>query len=94
MSIQFIQFLRPNGRRKPVLVDRPEEVESLAEELESQGYQFEIEVLTTGQIHMTVSDPVEGLDHVSRVCENGPPVPQSVDSLIREAHQLLLGGTE
>lgn len=90
MSITFTQFLRPNGRQKKTSIDRPAQIENRAEDLKKAGYRLEIEELTTGQVHMTVSDPEEGIDIVRRICSNGPAVPRNVDSMILEAHGKLI----
>lgn len=86
MSIKFTQFLRPDGRKVPVTIDRPEPIEKRAQEIIDAGYRFEIEELTTGQVHMTITgfDPSFGeeADLAHRICVNGPPVPTNIDEMI------------
>lgn len=83
MSIVFTQFMRPSGRPVRVEIDRPAEVEKVADVLGRLGCRFECEVLTTGAVSFTVEIDDRVLAH--RVCHNGPEVPPTVDDLIAEA---------
>lgn len=87
MTIIFTRFHKPNGRRSKVEIDRPTDIDKMARDLVRYGYDFEIEVLRGDEIHMTVSN--EDGDLCSRICENGPQVPISVDEMIAEAHWLI-----
>lgn len=83
MTIPFTQFLMPDGRTKPVEIDRPEAIATLARGLIDQGCRFEIEVLGTGEISMEVVKGESVL--ASELCENGPQVPAAVDRMIEHA---------
>jgi hypothetical protein len=87
MSIQFTQFLRPDGRRAPVEIDMSEEVESLADTLVKAGCRFEIEELTTGMVNMECMLGYECI--CGELCPNGPAVPNKVESLVRKAYERL-----
>lgn len=92
MEVQFTQFMRPDGRRKPNSIDRPEDIGLAAQELIAAGCHLDIEELQTGDISMSVErEDKEGETDVlsMRVCVNGPPVPVNVDEMIREAHAKL-----
>lgn len=80
MTVEFTQYLMPDGRKQIIHIDLDEEYEILAEKIIADGNVFEIEVLTTGQISMTISDD-EG-DLFIEVCDNGPEVPIHVLKLI------------
>ena len=84
MSIPFTQFLRPNGRQKPTVIDMPEETEGLAKTLVQAGCRFEIEELSTGMVNM---ECMLG-DHCicGELCPNGPEVPGAVEKLVRAAY--------
>ena len=87
--IEFTQFLMPDGRQRKVKIDRPEETERLATELHDAGHRFEIEMLTTGAISMTVEIDGENGEEIVRshqICDNGPAVPASIDTMMREAY--------
>lgn len=56
MSIPFTQFLRPDGRQRATSIDRPAEVEGLAQHLRKVGVRFEVEELTTGEVSLE-ADP-------------------------------------
>lgn len=83
--MKFTQFVFPHGSRKDVEIERPDEIEKLAEELFRAGYRFEIECHPgTQMVHGDCSDD-EGCLAVF-ICQNGPEVPGEVDELVREAH--------
>jgi hypothetical protein len=89
MSIKFTQYLRPNGRQRPVEIDMPKEVEEKAQTLISDGYHFDIEQLATGMISMTCE---KGDEIVSmEVCPNGPEVVDGVQKIIERAHAIQNG---
>lgn len=86
MSIPFTQYLRPDGDKRHVEIDRPGDVELLAQRLLYAKAKFDIEELRTGEISMTcemdcLNDPVLAIE----VCQNGPPVVDAVDRLVRNA---------
>jgi hypothetical protein len=85
MSIEFTQYLRPAGKPRPMLIDRPVQIETKASCLKHLGYRFDIEELTDGKIFMEVSHPMDDQAISNRVCKNNAEVATAVDSLIREA---------
>lgn len=84
MSIPFTQYLQPEGRTRRAEIDRPGEIEDMAQELLEYGWTFEAEVLNTGEVNLTVFDGEQ--DVVGRVVPNGPAVPNAVDEIVKEAH--------
>jgi hypothetical protein len=80
MGIHFTQFLRPDGRRKTVTIERPPEVEANAKRIADAGLRFECEVLTTNEVSLTIADDDEDL--AFEVVPNGPDVPNAVDRLL------------
>lgn len=85
--IPFTQYLLPDGRKKSVSIERPDEIETRARRLIDAGYRFECEVLTTGDISLTVVDPYDEGDIAIEVVSNGPEVPVAVDRLVGLAEQ-------
>lgn len=89
--MNFIQYLRPYGQKKQVVIVRPELIEAKATELETKGYRFEIEELMSGMVSMTVEYPkgheLSGEAPLEmQVCMNGEKIPETVDKLITTAH--------
>lgn len=83
--MKFTQFVFPNGRRRPEIIDMPEEIEKLAGELRDAGWSFEIECFPETQlVHMDCCDEFNCLS--MQVCRNGPAVPVKVKQLVQEAH--------
>jgi len=82
--IPFTQFLRPNGRRRDITIERPPEVAKKAEALLRSGCRFEIEELTTGHVSMEVMYKDECIS--SSLCLNGPNVPLTIDNLVEDAY--------
>lgn len=85
MAIEFIQFLRPNGKQKFIYAERSEKVEALASDIKKLGYQFEIEELSNGMIYMEVASIKDENVVASELCNNGVGVPIAIDQLIRKA---------
>jgi len=79
-NIYFTQYLRPNGRKQPVSIDRPGPVVARADHIVSHGFRFECEELHNGMVSLTISDDYG--DYAFELCPNGPGVPESVDKLI------------
>lgn len=80
-DIAFTQYLRPNGRRTEVTIDRPDDIASLAQKIVERGFRFECEELTTGHASLTIAGPDD--DEDIEVVKNGPEVPIAVDRMIR-----------
>lgn len=81
-SIPFTQYLRPNGRRAAVSIEVAPDVATKAHSIIARGLSFECEVLSTGQVSLTITDPEEG-DLDIRVVTNGPGVREAVEDLVR-----------
>ncbi len=90
MSIEFTEFMLPNGKRRPVNIDRPDQIEDKARKIVEAGYVFECEVLRTGMISLTVADPHEDRDVEIVLVPNGPQVPVGVDTLVERAYTRIL----
>ena len=87
MTVPFTQFLRPDGRKQSVTIERPPEIAEAAQALIARGCRFEIEVLRTGEVSMECCREVDGEARAlaQEIVENGPPVLDAVDRLVREA---------
>jgi len=85
--IPFTQYLRPNGRRNEVTIERPKEICDKAWSIIDEGYRFEAEVLTTGYVSLTISKNSE--DHAIKVINNGPDVPLAVDNMVNNFYERL-----
>ena len=91
MEIPFTQYLLPDGRKRSVRINRPDEIATKAQRLIDIGCRLEIEMLRTGEISMSVErEPVGDDDDgvlAMEVCNNGPEVPARVDKMISEASE-------
>lgn len=88
MAVEFTQYLRPNGRQRKVSIELTKELEAKALRIIQEGFKFEIEELTTGEVSMTCEDE-DGLADgpiAHLICPNGPEVPQKVAELIQTAY--------
>ena len=81
MAIPFTQYLLADGRKRTEYIDRPWEVEALAQQFIASGGRFECEILTTGEVSLTAHR--NGEDVAIEICANGPEVPRRVDALVR-----------
>jgi len=82
--VKFTQFLRPDGRRREITIARDDTIEAKAAELCAYGWNFEIEELTDGTIHMDCCSAEQQL--ANELCDNGPPVTAAVERLVHSAH--------
>lgn len=80
-DITFTQYLRPNGRRAEVTIDRPNDIAGLAQKIVDRGFRFECEELTTGHASLTIAGPDD--DEDIEVVNNGSDVPIAVDRMVR-----------
>lgn len=79
-NIPFIQYLRPNGRKAMVQIDRPDHIAKAADFIRSHQFRFECEELISGQVSLTISD--DHGDYTNKLIPNGPEVPKAVDEMI------------
>ena len=93
MSIPFTQYLRPDGRKMSVSIERDPVVEAKADWLIAKGYLFECEVLTTGDCSFTIVHPLrdaEG-DLAIEISTNRPDVLLAVDRLVNDFYREVKG---
>ncbi len=83
MNIPFTQYMRPNGRPVDIYFECSEDLDEDAQKILDRGLRFEAEVLSTGDVSLTVSDGDE--DIAIQLCPNGPEIHEAVKTLIREA---------
>lgn len=88
MSIPFTQYLRPDGRQRPVFHQTTLETEAKAKALIGRGAHFDIEELINGTISMTCEIEDEGGETVilaAETCANGPEVVAATIRLVDRA---------
>jgi hypothetical protein len=88
MNILFTQYLRPDGKRRPMYVTCPPDLEEQVVELLERGVYFDIEELRTGVVSMTAEDEtVEDSGPLAHeLCKNDPvAVPAAVRRLLEDA---------
>lgn len=79
-DILFTQYLRPDGRKAAVTIDRPDDIAKLADRIIDRGFRFECEHLTTGHASLTIAGADD--DEDIEVVRNGPEVPVAIDRMI------------
>lgn len=89
VAVPFKQFMRPNGTKASVVINRTPRIAALARELSEAGYLFETELLNTGEASFEClklsGDESDVL--ASEICANGPDVLEAVDRLVERAHE-------
>ena len=70
--VQAVQYLRPDGHKKLIVTELPIYSRKSYERMLEQGLWFELEVLTTGEVSITVSNDKTDVD--CEVVANGPEV--------------------
>lgn len=85
MSIPFTQYLRPDGRKKPISVEMPKEIEESAYRFIEAGGWYEAEVLEGGIVSLTacfVTEDDGPQDIAIELADNGPGIKESVAKLV------------
>jgi hypothetical protein len=85
MAIQFTQYLLPNGRRRQIEIERPDDIEAMAQILVDHGCFFDAEVLRTDHVSLTCEHDDDLI--AIQVCPNDENVPRAVDNLVRDAYE-------
>jgi hypothetical protein len=78
-----MQFLLPNGRQRPMTVELPAESKDDYTAMIESGCRFEAEILTIGEVSVTISDQTNDVDIDIRVIPNGPAVPAALVEMLR-----------
>ncbi len=81
MTIPFTQYKLPNGRKVPASIHCRANTEEKAQRLINKGYRFECEVLTTGEVSLTITNDEDG-DVAIKVVPNDASIPIAVEALI------------
>ena len=91
MTITFHQYLLPHGRQQTVEIERPEEIEEIAERFIASGGRYECEILTTGEVSITAVKKIRGEegDVAIAICPNGHEVSAKVDEVVRMSKQFV-----
>lgn len=82
MYIPFVQYLRPDGRRRDTRMHTADRVlYAKSQAILDSGFVFETELLTGDIVSLTITHPTAG-DMVCELVRNGPDVPARVASMI------------
>lgn len=81
ITVPFTQYIMPDGRVRTVSIEVSGDLSTKVKDILDAGLTFECEVLTTGQVSMTITSHLYG-DLDIRVVPNGPGVREAVESLI------------
>lgn len=87
-GIPFTQYLIPDGRKRAQWIDRSAEVEVLAQSFIAAGGWYECEMLfdyVTVSLRACMNIDNQSHDIGYEIVENGPPVLDAVDRLVRKS---------
>ena len=96
-TIAFTQYLRPHGRKISTSVECSDDIIEKADAICAAGYKFEVEVLMTGNVSMTVENTdddkldLEGGPIAIEIVPNGPGVLDAVVRLVNKAYAAIKG---
>ena len=94
MSIEFTQYMMPDGRKVPKFIDRPKEVEKKSKAVIEAGGAFEMEMLNVPpplpNVSITCAYQDDDISH--KICRNGPDVLDAIDLVVDEAHRIVVLG--
>lgn len=83
--ILFSEYLRPDGRKRPIMFPCDEKLYDRASDLIDKGLSFTCEVLSTGEAAFYVG--TNDGDVATEISDNGPAVKQAVERLISNAEK-------
>lgn len=87
-KIPFTQYKLPHGQPVGTWIFMHDDVCELADAIMALGYRFEVELLTTGEVSMSIHDIAEELDVASELCRNAPgEIRFTVERMIRKYAQ-------
>jgi len=90
VNIPFTQHLRPDGRKRPLTVDAPTELEAEVKKLLEAGVTFSAEVLRTEYAYNIALYIEKGADLLAmELCPNGPEILEALKRLITRAVAVL-----
>ena len=79
-EVEVVQFLRPDGRRHLCTTTLNYDLHAEYAAMQIQGWRFEAEVLTTGEVSLTITS--EDQDEVITIVPNGPTVPEALARML------------
>lgn len=83
--VEVTQYMRPYGRPVKQYAKVSENLSKELAAIQDRGWRVAAEVLTTGEVSITVEDPIRERDVTIKVVPNGPEVPKALVEAIREA---------
>ena len=84
--IPFTQYVAPRGRKRAMDIERPARIEAVADTIARMGYSFDAEVLSTGEVSLSIENEDHVIAHeITRQLE----VPSAVDRLVMNAAKRL-----
>jgi len=86
--VRFTQYILPHGRKRTLTINRPFKVEEKARQVEVAGGRFEVEILRSGEVSLTVA--YEDEDIAIELVPNDASVPPAVDRLVDAAFEKLV----
>ena len=94
--VEFIQWLRPRGERRDIIIEASKRTEELALILKASGGVFEVEVLRTGQVSLTISvkKDKDFIEWAHEIVPNDTQIPYAVDKLVECAWNVYQVKTE
>ncbi len=79
-TVEFTQFMRPDGREKTVNTTLPVSAKEAYQEMLVADCRLEIEVLQNGAVSATISNGDEDIDCILRA--NGPGLQKAIANMI------------
>lgn len=82
-TAEVLQFMLPHGRQNPTSTELPIETREAYQEMMASGCRFEAEMLMTGQVSVTISNPKDEEDLDFSITRNGPEVQAGMIAMLQ-----------
>lgn len=81
-TVEVLQYLMPDGRTRPETTELPIAVKPLYNAMVASGHRFEAEMLSTGEVSVTIFCPASDEDVDIEVVPNGPEVQEALAKML------------
>jgi hypothetical protein len=82
MHITVTQYLRPHGKQVQANAPISDDYQEQYETMQKCGARLTAEVLTTGEVSITIEDPLTKNDFDNEICANNPEVTKAMEALL------------
>ena len=85
--MEFTQYILPHGRKTLQYFECDDEILKKYEFIKKKGMRFEVEILTNGEVSLTIFNVETEVDEFIELCSNGPVVREAISRLVDAGYE-------